>query len=147
MKTFFPIVSFLFISSRIVSAHSHVECTKVSDAGDKCLGYARFYWYNKQGYEGTDESRDRNNIVSAGLQNCPIRPAAGEPYNNDYPMASVRPGETVKIQWPPVSLLNHDHSLFDSFTYFIARTRQTATFRCLDSLLHRTGRSESIGCE
>jgi hypothetical protein len=98
----FATVQILLCAITTVHAHSHVECTKFN--GQQCQGYARFYWYNKQGFEGTDQSRDRNYIVSAGLQNCPAAPAAGDPYNSDYPMATVSPGEMVELQWPPVSI-------------------------------------------
>lgn len=86
---------------RSVHSHSHVECTDVSDSNE-CRGYARYYSTNKAGYEGTDQSKDRNDIVSAGTRTCPIAPGpVSEMYIDKYPMAHVNAGQKVKIQWPP----------------------------------------------
>jgi hypothetical protein len=69
----------------------------------KCEGYARYYSYNKKGYEGTAESRDRNYVVSnANDRTCPPKPAADvQEYTAQYPMANVAPGEEVTLVHPP----------------------------------------------
>lgn len=98
LPSFFPSEMFLLLLFVPLSyAHSHVECTKLVNG--RCEGYAVYYAYNKQGFENTPESKDRNYIVSEGTRSCPV--GVGERYTNEYPMATVSPGEQVTIQWPP----------------------------------------------
>ncbi|KAI3639029.1 hypothetical protein MIR68_002559 [Amoeboaphelidium protococcarum] len=93
-----------------VSGHSHLECTDAKGPG-QCAGYPRYYSHYKQGYEGSDESKDRNFIVAAGAIRCPTAPAdSGQMYTTNYPMAKWMPGSTVVVQWPPRGHLQQKHS-------------------------------------
>ena len=106
---FQTIIAIYFTDILPVKAHSHVECTKLVNG--ECQGYARYYDYNKRDYLNTPESRDRNNIVAAGTRTCPQMPLAGEkPYTDRFPMAQVRPGDSVQIQWPPRGHAAQPHS-------------------------------------
>lgn len=81
-------------------AHSHIECSDYQADGN-CSGYARYYTYNKQGYIGTNKSRDRNYVVSSGTQTCPTQPSADPAYSAQFPMASVEAGQNITLYWPP----------------------------------------------
>ena len=96
------------LTSKIVHGHSHVECTNLENG--KCLGYARYYDYNHSP-TNANESRDRNYIVSAGTMTCPQQPLGdAKEYTDKFPMAQVRPGQNVTVQWPPRGHLAQPHS-------------------------------------
>jgi hypothetical protein len=64
------------------------------------------------GYEGSDESKDRNFIVPSSVFQCPAQPSGGDAveYTSTYPKAQAIAGGRLTLQWPPRGHAKQPHS-------------------------------------
>lgn len=102
------LVSIISVWTDLVRGHSHLECSSVIN--DQCKGFARYYTFNKLGFEKQQASKDQSLLVQ-GTWTCPARPdPSAQEYTEAYPIAKVNPGQLVTLQWPPRGHAGQPHS-------------------------------------
>ncbi|KAF9955543.1 hypothetical protein BGZ72_003632 [Mortierella alpina] len=105
--TFFIVLSalcLLLLHPSVSSAHSWLDCTNMLDK--VCAGFPL-------GYPSRDD-KDINTkytyLVQDRRPDAPVcQPGRQTPGNNPFPVASVTPGQTLRLIWQPDGHLDNDH--------------------------------------
>ena len=101
------IILFLIFNIVKVQCHSAVSCTD-KKTKELCKGFSRYYHFNHLNTKlpSSDNndvfyaSRDRETLIQDGISKvCPEMNL--DEYTQDFPMATVKPGQNLTLQHPP----------------------------------------------